>query len=92
MPERAPRPGPSPLAGLDVPKLWEILKWASLGMGGLFLLVSFVVNAFWAGAMAGTGCFFAIVSRIMQAEQHRAGGRLPQGVMDSAAPRRTVAG
>jgi len=44
------------------------LKWVSLGLGGISVLISFGDGDLYFVAL---GCFFGIVSRIMQAEEHR---------------------
>ena len=48
--------------------VWTILKWVSLGLGGISVLISFGDGDLYFVAL---GCFFGIVSRIMQAEEHR---------------------
>ncbi|MCL0055334.1 hypothetical protein M1N56_05635 [Dehalococcoidia bacterium] len=53
----------------DKKKVWLVLKWVSLGVGFLSILIGFDEG----GAMVWIplGCFFGIVSRIMQAEEHK---------------------
>jgi hypothetical protein len=70
-PPPAPQyPPPGPVVNMP-PNLWMILKWASLGLGGLLVLIAVVLESVHAPALAAMGCFFAIGARIMQAEEHR---------------------
>ena len=48
-------------------EIWMILKWVLLGLGFISLLIGFDGSPFW----LVVGCFFGIVSRIMQAEEHK---------------------
>ena len=51
-----------------IQNIWMILKWVSLGLGGILVLISVVDMDLYFVAL---GCFFGILSRIMQAEEHR---------------------
>ena len=51
-----------------IQNVWTILKWVSLGLGGISVLISFGDGDLYFVAL---GCFFGILSRIMQAEEHR---------------------
>jgi hypothetical protein len=49
-----------------------IAKWASLGLGGLLVLLAATLASVHSAGLATLGLFFAIGARIMQAEEHRA--------------------
>ena len=51
-----------------IQNIWMILKWVSLGLGGILVLISIVEFDLY---LVAVGCFFGILSRIMQAEEHR---------------------
>ena len=51
-----------------IQNIWMILKWVSLGLGGILVLISVVEFDLY---LVAVGCFFGILSRIMQAEEHR---------------------
>ena len=51
-----------------IQNIWSILKWVSLGLGGILVLISVVEFDLY---LVAVGCFFGILSRIMQAEEHR---------------------
>lgn len=60
-------PQMSPAAGL-----FALGKWLILGVGVVFLVIAFArANAIQAASLSGMACFFAIMSRIFQAEEHR---------------------
>jgi hypothetical protein len=65
----APHDHAAPLAFAIPPHLCRIVKWASLGLGGLFVLLASIVTS--AATLGGLGIFFAIASRIFQAEEHQ---------------------
>ena len=51
-----------------IQNVWTILKLVSLGLGAISVLVSVGDGDLYFVAL---GCFFGILSRIMQAEEHR---------------------
>ena len=58
-PNPPPQPPPSGPA-FNPPNLWMILKWSSLGLGGLLVLIAVIIESLHAPALAAMGCFFAI--------------------------------
>jgi hypothetical protein len=56
-------------------RTYGICKWVALVIGGLFALEALSdTSAIRVAAYAGMGCFFGILSRILQAEEHRRRG------------------
>lgn len=54
--------------------LWAVAKWGAIAIGGLLVCVAFSATAVQGAAIAGIACFFGILARIFQAEEHRARG------------------
>jgi phage FluMu protein Com len=54
------------------PLVFSVLKWIGLGIGGIWLVAVFAdsESAPREAVYAGLACFFGIVARLMQAEQH----------------------
>jgi hypothetical protein len=51
--------------------LFAVFKWVALGIGGLLAFLAFFLSTVEAAAVAGLACFFGILARIFQAEEHR---------------------
>jgi hypothetical protein len=62
----------APRAATAKPLVFAVLKWVGLGIGGIWLVAVFAdsESAPREAVYAGLSCFFGIIARLMQAEQH----------------------
>lgn len=61
----------SPPPHLVAANAFGVVKWVSLGVGVLLIVVALSQAAPWAAAFAGMACFAGIVARVFQAEEHQ---------------------
>ena len=56
---------------IEKSQVWSYLKWGTLAVGFLLIIFAFTRDtSMQASPIVALGCFFGIVSRILQAEEH----------------------